>query len=440
MGSGETAPTMAPVHRELIERAGGDAARAVLIDTPFGFQENADELVARAQDHFRRSIGHSLELASLRSTAAASEVQREAAYSRIQEADYVFSGPGSPTYALREWRASEVPRLLTGKLSAGGCVTFASAAAISLGVVSLPVYEIYKVGEPVHWLEGLDLLAAAGIRAALITHWDNAEGGTHDTRFCYMGEARLRRLEALLPEGAAILGVDEHTALILDLGAGRAEVRGRGRAVVRRQGEETALPAGTEIPLDELRALLAGAGGRAAVGRAQSVEAEPEAAAERAEPFMELLGEREDEFVRARRTGDAEGMVAAILAVDTTLAEWSGETFSGDERERARALLRRLVTRLGEVAAGGTADPRERIAPLVDGILRLRRRFRDEQRFAEADGLRDLLLECGVEVRDGRPGEASGWVLVGEPAGTGADASATPIGGRATTRGSGPSA
>jgi len=425
MGSGETAPTMAPVHRELIERVGGGAARAVLLDTPFGFQENADELVARAQEHFERSIGHPLELASLRRAESASEVEREAAYSRVHAADYVFSGPGSPSYTLREWRGTEIPRLLAEKLEQGGCVTLASAAAITLGVVSLPVYEIYKVGEPVHWLEGLDLLSVAGIRAAVITHWDNAEGGTHDTRFCYMGEGRLAQLESLLPEETAILGVDEHTALIIDLGDERVQVRGRGRAVVRRQGVETGLPSGSEISLDELRNLLEGGGAAAArpptVDRAEATEAR----AERAEPFLALLDEREEEFDSARAGGNAEAMVAAALAVETTVDEWSGETFSGDERERARTLLRRMVTRLGEVAQEGTADPRERVAPLVEALLALRREFRAERRFEDADRLRDLLTRCGVEVRDGHRGESSDWELVapptvGRPAGAGA--------------------
>ena len=417
MGSGETAPTMSPVHRDLIERVGGTRARAVLLDTPFGFQENADELVARAQEHFERSIGHPLELASLRRVERASEVEREAAYSRIHDADYLFSGPGSPSYTLRQWRDTEVPGLLREKLERGGCVTLASAAAITLGVVSLPVYEIYKVGEPVHWLEGLDLLSAAGIRAALITHWDNAEGGTHDTRFCYMGEGRLTQLESLLPDGAAILGVDEHTALILDLGAERVEVRGRGRAVVRRSGVESSLPAGTETTLGELRAMLTGAGGPAARSTVPArVEAPPEPA-EREEPFMALLSEREVEFDRARDRGNVAGMVAAILGLETTMAEWSSETFSGDERERGRSLLRRMVTRLGELATEGAADPRERVAPFVEAMLAMRRQFRAERRFDDADQLRDLLTGCGVEVRDGHRGEGSGWELAPRAAG-----------------------
>ena len=47
MGSGETAPTMAKVHRALFERFGGEPAPAAILDTPYGFQENADELSAR---------------------------------------------------------------------------------------------------------------------------------------------------------------------------------------------------------------------------------------------------------------------------------------------------------------------------------------------------------------------------------------------------------
>ena len=418
MGSGETAPTMAPVHRDLIERVGGDSARAVLLDTPFGFQENADELVAKAQEHFQRSIGHPLELASLRRVETASEVEREAAYSRVHAADYVFSGPGSPSYTLRQWRGTEIPRLLAEKLDQGGCVTLASAAAITLGVVSLPVYEIYKVGEPVHWLEGLDLLGPAGIHAAVITHWDNAEGGTHDTRYCYMGEARLAQLESLLPAGAAVLGVDEHTALILDLGAGRVEVRGRGRAVVRRHGAESSLPSGTEIALAELQAMLAGSSAPHAPSRSEPdvVEPPPEPV-EREEPFLALLSAREEEFDRARDARNVEGMVAAILAVESTLDEWSGETFSTDERERGRSLLRRMVTRLGELATQGAADPRERVAPFVEALLALRRDFRAERRFEDADRLRDLLTGCGVEVRDGHRGEGSGWEFSPQAAG-----------------------
>ena len=43
----------------------------------------------------------------------------------------------------------------------------------------------------VRWLEGMNLMADAGLPAVVVPHFNNAEGGNHDTRYCYMGERRL---------------------------------------------------------------------------------------------------------------------------------------------------------------------------------------------------------------------------------------------------------
>ncbi len=56
MGSGETAPTMVKVHRRLLESFGPGPVPAVLLDTPFGFQENAKEIAGRAVTYFRESL------------------------------------------------------------------------------------------------------------------------------------------------------------------------------------------------------------------------------------------------------------------------------------------------------------------------------------------------------------------------------------------------
>ena len=46
LGSGETSPNLVSVHRKLLNRLSEDVS-ASLIDTPFGFQENADQLVEK---------------------------------------------------------------------------------------------------------------------------------------------------------------------------------------------------------------------------------------------------------------------------------------------------------------------------------------------------------------------------------------------------------
>ena len=98
-----------------------------------------------------------------------------------------------------------MPEILTQCVTNGGCLVAASAAALTVGRLTLPVYEIYKVGHDLHWVEGMDILGQFGFDLVVIPHWNNAEGGTHDTRFCFMGEPRFRRLESLIPEEVPVL-------------------------------------------------------------------------------------------------------------------------------------------------------------------------------------------------------------------------------------------
>ncbi|HMC51920.1 MAG TPA: hypothetical protein VKI64_04090, partial [Acidimicrobiales bacterium] len=341
MGSGETSPTMVKTHRQLLGRLGPPPVPAVLLDTPFGFQENASDIAQRAVEYFRQSVGQEVEVASYRS-AGIDVLAYETMLTRLRDARYAFSGPGSPTYALREWSSSLVPSLLAEKLRLGGCVVFASAAAVTLGVAALPVYEIYKVGQDPHWLPGLDLLGEAGLQAAVIPHYNNAEGGNHDTRYCYLGERRLRAIETELPGGAFVLGVDEHTGCVLDLDAATASVVGLGAVTVRAHGRSVQLSTGTVVPiarLGELAAELArgsveeappeiegGSHPAVAGGRARP----PQAAAP--SPLLEAVGHQEVAFEGAVGAGDVPTAVRAVLELDQELEGWSWDTLQSDER------------------------------------------------------------------------------------------------------------
>lgn len=416
MGSGETSPTMAKVHRGLLARLGGGAT-GVVLDTPFGFQENADDIVARAQAYFAESVGTRFGLASLRSAATADRLAQAAFVAAVQDACYVFAGPGSPSYALRQWRGGPLPGLLAAKLREGGAVTFSSAAALTLGVATIPVYEIYKAGETPVWLEGLDLLAEAGLVAAVIPHYNNAEGGNHDTRFCYLGEHRLSRMEEDLPEGAFVLGVDEHTGLILDLAAGSATVTGLGVVTVRARGRSAQLASGESVPITQLAAmaeqLRQGAEPVAAQGIPSGSPAGDPAAVPGESPLMAGTRHHQGAFSGALDAGDIDAAVRAVLALDDDLVAWSRDTLETDEADQARASLHAMVASLGRLAALGAQDPRERLGPFVEALLEQRARARAGRRFDEADALRDRLAALGVEVRDTAGG--SEWVLAGGP-------------------------
>ena len=167
MGSGETAPTMVTTHRTLTAQL-PTPVKAAVLDTPYGFQENAPELASKAVEYFNTSINMKLDVAGLTSLIDADALTVERGLQLVADAHYVFAGPGSPTYALRQWSGSPLAGLLVKKLRDGGVVTFASAAALTLGKFTLPVYEIYKAGADPYWLEGLNILGEIGINAVVI--------------------------------------------------------------------------------------------------------------------------------------------------------------------------------------------------------------------------------------------------------------------------------
>ena len=379
MGSGETAPTMAKVHRALFERLGPAPVPAVVLDTPYGFQENADELSARTVRFFAESVGREVGIASYRARDV-DAVTAATAVARLQPARYVMAGPGSPTYALRQWAGGPIPPVLASLLRDGGILTMASAAALTLGAVTIPVYEVYKVGEEPRWLEGLDLLGAAtGLRAAVVPHYDNAEGGNHDTRFCYMGERRLRILEGQLPPDTFVLGVDSHTALVLDLDAGTAAVSGLGGVTIRVGGRSTVVPGGSEVPIEALaqaaRALAAGEVPVIEAGRGCHGRGGPGtgsgflSAARAAEPLRHETADLEGAFFAAMASGDPRTAVVALLDLDAAI---EGRIRGGEDSpdlDNARSTFRALIVRLGEAATGGGSDPRAVVEPFVEALL-----------------------------------------------------------------------
>lgn len=399
MGSGETSPTMVTVHRALAARLDHADPVAVLLDTPYGFQENAGDISARAQRYFAGSVGLQVSVAAgLRGAADAAD--RDRGLALVRTADWLFSGPGSPSYALRWWRGTPVGQALRDRLrQRRGVSILASAAAATIGRWAVPVYEVYKAGADPHWLEGLDLLDPLGLSVAVIPHYDNTEGGTHDTRYCYLGERRLQAMERELPDHAAVLGVDEHTAALIDPAAGTVTVLGRGTVTVRRNAHSAVLPTGTSITLDQLRDLVAYPG-HAPTGASAGTAAMPANAPAAPPTLVELVTTAEKRFDAAHRSRNATAMVQAILDLETAIHAWADDTEEDTGTDQARAVLRSLVVRLGHTATHGLTEPAEHLEPLVQPLLMLRAALRADRAYATADAIRDALHAGGFDIRD----------------------------------------
>ena len=119
MGSGETAPTMKAPHRAIFERLGQVPMGA---STPCCSTRRSDSrrtppiLAAKATEYFRDAVGREVVVAGLGRTDTGDVVAIDRGVARVRGADWVFAGPGSPTFALEQWRGTPVPDALSEKL------------------------------------------------------------------------------------------------------------------------------------------------------------------------------------------------------------------------------------------------------------------------------------------------------------------------------------
>jgi len=256
LGSGETSPAGRKFHDFLVSRLPRPATVAIL-ETPAGFQPNVDRVAGKIGECLVRGLRNYdprvlIVQARKRATPYDPDCPQIAHF--VLPADYIFLGPGSPTYTVRQLRDSLTLRQMQARHREGATLGFASAAALAAGTWVLPVYEIYKSGEDLRWEPGLDIFRPFGLDLTVVTHWNNKEGGKDlDTSRCYMGRERFDRLCAMLPPETTILGVDEQVSCILDFAKGECQVFGPGGVTIMHGGRTVLHGAGERFPVDELR-------------------------------------------------------------------------------------------------------------------------------------------------------------------------------------------
>jgi cyanophycinase-like exopeptidase len=254
-GSGETSPSGGKIIQALAPRL-ASSLRVRVLETPAGFELNSAQVAGRVADFMRVRLQNyqpDIEVIPARKRDTANSPDDPQLAARLHAADVIFLGPGSPTYAARQLHDSAVWHTTRVRHRLGAALIFASAATLAISARVLPVYEIYKAGEEPHWRDGLDLLGDFGLSLIFVPHWNNTDGGADlDTSHCFIGAERFARLRAQLPSNATVVGLDEHTALILDLAKERCAVMGVGSVTLSRNQVERRFTTEETFPLSEL--------------------------------------------------------------------------------------------------------------------------------------------------------------------------------------------
>jgi len=394
MGSGETTDSMVRVHRYLLDKL-PRPVKAVFLDTPAGFQMNADDLYQKAREYFGKRFNQPMVQVSFKSAQKVTPYEAEKAFQTLRQADYIFVGPGSPTYALKNWVGTPIPQIISERIQTGGCFIAASAAALTLGKFTLPVYEIYKVGEELRWVEGLDLLGKFGLKVVVIPHWNNAEGGTHDTRFCWMGEPRLLQLEALLPPEIPILGIDEHTACILNFQTEQILIRGIGEVTLRHQGRQKTFQDGQILSLDDFRGFSISRIEERPPATPQILTTQPPQ-----ESFIDRVKSAKESFDKFLQERQGAALIDILVGLDKMIWKSCKEFEDEDLISQAREILRGMMVQLGIHFDESPKDVSSILSPLLDIILDIRENLRKAKQWEMADQIRRRLFQAGIIVED----------------------------------------
>jgi hypothetical protein len=255
--SGETSASGQRIYEWLFRRLSPPVRMAVL-ETPAGFQPNTALVAGKVADFVRHHLQNyqpQVTVVPARQRGTPFSPDDPDIIAPLLQADVIFAGAGSPTYAARQLQDSLAWHTLLARHRLGAALILASAAAIAASVRCLPVYEIYKVGSDLHWSPGLDLFGSYGLSLCLVSHWNNTEGGAElDTSRGFIGQARFARLRAMLPPEVTVVGLDEHTALAVDLATQTCRVMGRGGVCLCYAGDERRFEHGQSFPVSELGA------------------------------------------------------------------------------------------------------------------------------------------------------------------------------------------
>lgn len=255
LGSGETSLAGGRIF-ETLARLIPDPLRIAILETPAGFELNASLVAGRVAEFLRNRLQNykpTIDLIPARKKGTEFSPDNMEILKPLLQANMIFMGPGSPSYAARQLQGTLAWDIVRARHRQGATLVFSSAATISVGQWVLPVYEIYKVGEDVHVKDGLGIFSECGLPVSFIPHWNNAEGGVDlDTSRCFVGMERFAEWRKMLKGENVIVGLDEHSGIIIDFEKQVCDVHGVSSVTVMKQTSNKIYPSGESFPLGEL--------------------------------------------------------------------------------------------------------------------------------------------------------------------------------------------
>jgi hypothetical protein len=259
LGSGETSLAGGRIFDSLANKL-SRPLRIAIMETPAGFELNSPQVAGRVADFLAARLQNyhpQIDIIAARKKGSAFSPDDPEVCAPLLRANFIFMGPGSPTYAIRQLKDSLAWDIIRARHRLGATLVFASAATIAVGLWALPVYEIYKVGQDVHALPGLDFFHDFDTPLSFLPHWNNAEGGTDlDTSRCFVGMDRFSEWCALLPANNTTLGLDEHTGIIMDFEKRMCLVSGVSSIHLVRECNPDVYSVGSDCPMIEIGPML----------------------------------------------------------------------------------------------------------------------------------------------------------------------------------------
>jgi len=217
VGAGEYLPVMEEVDRYLLESLNVGTPQVVCLPTAAGEEgkESVERWSRMGVEHFKR-LGAEVSALSIIDKASANDEQYT---SQLENADLIYFSGGNPGYLYETMKGSRAWTAMQKAWSRGAVYAGCSAGAMILAN-RIPSFRLFGT------VEGFGVVPAQFI----LPHFDAVP---------VMFKPLISALKAQLKKGERLLGIDENTALVGQLG-GEWKVMGQGRVhVFMREGNKT---------------------------------------------------------------------------------------------------------------------------------------------------------------------------------------------------------